>query len=176
MCTIAKLPWIANEHKARLLSWYGRLMIILFGTFGARPKLSLEPFERFKGLTGGNAEAIQRGINHPDDCHGVKLVRAVLFAAEISKDYEDRPEFAVKSEYFPKILQGVVESFNPHGGKAGMNLAESWIRFTAWDEAWKDVPNVGEPPQWIAKGFEAFPKHVKIHDWVYDLKPASAHV
>ncbi|TVY75177.1 Oxidoreductase ptaJ [Fusarium oxysporum f. sp. cubense] len=102
--TFAKLPWLSQAAKARLLTYAGRFTLILYIDMGA-PKLDLDIIRNYtpQRADGTWPDAIRRGILHPDDGHASKMIRAVLYAEQVSKTYEDRPEFRMNGADFEKF-------------------------------------------------------------------------
>ncbi|KAH6962317.1 hypothetical protein BKA56DRAFT_636677 [Ilyonectria sp. MPI-CAGE-AT-0026] len=140
--TFVRIPWISRAAKARLLTYAGRFSLILYIDMGA-PKLDLDIIRTYKPTRaeGTWADAIRRGMAHPDDGHASKMIRAVLYAEQVSKPYEARPEFRMKGTDFEKFAIAIVDSLNPAGGKAGPYEDESWIRGAGFDDVWEQVPS-----------------------------------
>jgi hypothetical protein len=74
------------------------------------------------------------------------MIRAVKFAEQVSKPYEDRPEFRLKGKDFEKFAVAIVDSLNPKGGKAGPQEDENWIRGSGFDDVWETVPSESNCP------------------------------
>lgn len=139
----ASLPWISKAAKARLLTYAGRFSLILYIDMGA-PELDLSIIRNYQSarVDGTWKDSIQRSISHPDDGHACKMMRAVLYAAQATKPYEDRVEFQLKGNDFEKFAAAIVDSLNPKGGKAGPYEDESWIRGAGFDDVWDTVPSI----------------------------------
>jgi hypothetical protein len=140
--TFEKLSWIPNSGKTRLLTYSGRLALLSYISMGA-PPLSMDVIRNYKpqNAKGTWEDAIERVRKHPDDGHAVKMIRAALFAEQVSKPYEDRPEFRLKGTDFEKFAVAIVDTLNPKGGKAGPYEDESWIRGAGFDDVWEHVPD-----------------------------------
>ncbi|KAF9874679.1 hypothetical protein CkaCkLH20_07816 [Colletotrichum karsti] len=143
--SIVQKDWIGRQGKARLLSWFGRYSIMLYIAMGC-PKLDLSVVRTYKPRKGpgGWADAIERGLNYKDDGHGCKIIRALIHAQDVSRPYENRPEFRVKQDDFVKAATAVAESWSLEDpvGRAGHDRKEAWIRFAGFDRAWDDVPSL----------------------------------
>jgi hypothetical protein len=137
--------WIRSEGRARLLSWLGRMSVILYAVMGS-PKLDLDVIRTFKPRQGhgGWQDAIKRGREYNDDGHGCKMVRAILHAANVSRPYEGQPGFRMVGSDFEKAAIAVVESFLPNDqvARAGPDQNEAWIRMAGFDSAWEKVPDL----------------------------------
>ncbi|KAH7230304.1 hypothetical protein B0J15DRAFT_473112 [Fusarium solani] len=108
---ISKLAWLSQRSKARLLTYAGRMSLLLFIDMGAAP-LDLE----------------------------------IIRQQQVSKPYEDRPEFRLKGKDFEKFAVAIVDSLNPKGGKAGPQEDENWIRGSGFDDVWETVPSESNCP------------------------------
>jgi hypothetical protein len=139
---ITKQPWLSNASKARLLTYAGRISLVMHIAMGA-PKLDLDVVRQYKPSEAAGTwdDAIRRAIKHPDDGHCAKMIRAVLFAEKVSQPYQDRPEFRLKGKDFEKLAAAIVDNLNPAGGKAGPYEDESWIRGAGFDDVWEGVPS-----------------------------------
>ena len=137
--------WINAQGRARLLSWLGRMSVILYAFTGS-PKLDLGVIRSFKPQQGpgGWDDAIKRSIDYNDDGHGCKMVRAILYAAKVSRPFEGQPGFRMAGLDYERAATAVVESFLPNDqvGRAGPDQKEAWVRMAGLSRAWEKVPNL----------------------------------
>ncbi|KAF6831785.1 HypA protein [Colletotrichum plurivorum] len=73
---IVQKDWIGRQGKTRLLSWFGRISIMMHIAMGC-PKLDLTVVRTYKPrkMSGGWADVIDRSLNYADDGHGCKIIR-----------------------------------------------------------------------------------------------------
>jgi hypothetical protein len=143
LSAILESDWMDDEETARLFTGFGRMNVLLYIGMGS-PALDLSivrnhvPKFQYKDW----AAISERIINHPDDGHASKMIRALIHAEKVSAPYKDDPAFLMKGDDFIKTANAIIDSLNPAGGKAGPHEPESWIRFSGFSEAWEKVPNV----------------------------------
>ncbi|TDZ29794.1 Oxidoreductase ptaJ [Colletotrichum spinosum] len=138
----AKQSWIPNSAKARLLTYTGRLALLTHISMGA-PTLNLDVIRNYNAVNTESSweTVIERAVNHPDDGHAAKMIRALKYAEQVTAPYTGRAEFRVKGGDFLKAGVAIVDTLNPKGGKAGPYEDESWIRGAGFDDVWDSVPN-----------------------------------
>ncbi|KAH7232170.1 uncharacterized protein BKA55DRAFT_695596 [Fusarium redolens] len=143
--SIVRKSWISPVSKARLLSWFGRFCIILHMISGC-PKLDLGPMRAYGPPNGLKTwiDAVESGKEYRDDGHGCKMIRALIHAEQVSRPFENRPEFRMKKSDFEKAALVVASSFLPNDvvSRAGYDQAEAWVRFAGFDSAWEGVPTL----------------------------------
>ncbi|KAL8659838.1 MAG: hypothetical protein Q9226_000203, partial [Calogaya cf. arnoldii] len=74
-------------------------------------------------------EIIKRVIEHEDDGHASKLVRALKNGEQICKPYNDDPGFRIKKDMWLKLGHMAIDSVEDTG--------EPWVRSAGFDEAWE---------------------------------------
>lgn len=122
--------------KVRLLEWKIRMDVVQYIARGC-PPLDLDPVRNYtpkdETLVSKPEELLPRFQRNMDDGHVIKLVRAMLLAQEISREYSGRPWICfgddaawLKAHYL--LLDGVEGSDT------------EWVRSAGFDDAWKDIP------------------------------------
>lgn len=92
-----KQPWISEHNKVRLLEWKVRLDLCMYASRRS-PKPLLEEITNYKGKQQSSLDGIiKRVIEHNDDGHAAKLVRAIAHGGEVSRPYEDGENFRIKN-------------------------------------------------------------------------------
>lgn len=92
-----KQPWISEHNKVRLLEWKVRLDLCMYASRRS-PKPLLEEITNYKGKQQSSLDGIiKRVIEHNDDGHAAKLVRAIAHGGEVSRPYEDGEKFRIKN-------------------------------------------------------------------------------
>ena len=114
-------PWISPANKIRLLEWKARNDLAMYASRRSPEPLMDEivnyiPLEKGqKGAESWNG-IIDRVINHPDDGHAAKLIRALAHAEQICQVAEKREEFRVKGEMWLQL--GNMGECGPPGRRA----------------------------------------------------------
>lgn len=141
---IVNKDWIPLKAKAKLLSWFGRLAVMLYIVVRS-PKLDITPIRNYKLQKGNGSwqDAVERAIAFNDDGHGCKIIRALLHAEKVSKPYQGRPEFRMEGSDFEKAAVATVDSFpSSEVVRAGFDQEEAWIRHAGFEKAWEAVPSL----------------------------------
>ncbi|KAL8726031.1 MAG: hypothetical protein Q9166_006976 [cf. Caloplaca sp. 2 TL-2023] len=129
--TFLKQPWISNENKVRLLQFKGWLDLAMYASRRA-PEPLLGEVVNYKPKTtdGQSWEGIfKRVIEHEDDGHASKLVRALKHGEEICRPYNNDPRFRIKDDTWLKLGHMAIDSVEDTG--------EPWVRSAGFDEAWE---------------------------------------
>ncbi|KAH8698367.1 hypothetical protein BGW36DRAFT_426077 [Talaromyces proteolyticus] len=136
-------PSLTPAQKARLIEYTGRVILMLYAGMGS-PALNIDWLltQQWHEPGTGWDRVIERVIHHKDDGHMAKLVRVIRHAEEVSRPYEDRPEFPMKSHMFLPAAQAAIDS----GSDKPMSgvLHFDFVRGSAFPEAWAKVPRRGE--------------------------------
>lgn len=92
------------EHKARLLRFKGWLDLAMYASRRA-PDLLLDEIVNYRPKSPEDSwdGIFKRVIEHEDDGHASKLVRALKHGEEICKPYNDDPRFRIKEEMWLKL-------------------------------------------------------------------------
>ncbi|PPJ56000.1 hypothetical protein CBER1_03425 [Cercospora berteroae] len=127
-----KQEWMTDAQKARLLQWKVSMDLAIYSSRGA-PEPQLHEIRNHKpSKPSGWDGIIQRAIDFHDDCHVVKLIRALIRGQSICAPYEDCDDFRIKHDDWLQIGHMVVDS---------VSIGEPyWIRSAGFDHAWEDVP------------------------------------
>ncbi len=99
-----KQSWLSPEHKARLLQFKGYIDLAMYASRRAPQPLTTEithyqpkhPEQSWDGI-------FQRVLEHEDDGHASKLVRALRHGEEICKPYEGDDRFRIKGDMWVKL-------------------------------------------------------------------------
>lgn len=95
--TFLKQAWISEHNKIRLLEWKVRLDLCMYASRRS-PKPLLEEITNYHQQQPSSLdEVIKRVVEHDDDGHAAKLVRAIAHGGEVSKPYEERENFKIKN-------------------------------------------------------------------------------
>ena len=103
-----KQPWLAQEHKIRLLEWKGRVDLVMYASRRSPKPLISEITDykpKFPSGAGGDpwGSIFDRVGKHEDDGHASKLIRALAHGEEVCKPYEEREEFRIKSSMWLQL-------------------------------------------------------------------------
>ncbi|KAL8772761.1 MAG: hypothetical protein Q9209_002106 [Squamulea sp. 1 TL-2023] len=125
-----KQPWLSSEHKIRLLQFKGWVDLAMYASRRA-PEALLDEVVNYrpKYPEDGWDGVIRRVLEHEDDGHASKLVRALRHGEEICRPYEDDPRFRVKGDMWLKLGHMAIDSVEDTG--------EPWVRSADFDEAWE---------------------------------------
>ncbi|KAL8806021.1 MAG: hypothetical protein Q9223_002380 [Gallowayella weberi] len=128
--SFVKQPWISNKNKIRLLQFKGWLDLVMYASRRApEPLLDEIVNYRPKQPDGSWEDIFKRVIEHEDDGHASKLVRALRHGEQICAGYDDDPRFRVKGEMWWKLGHMAIDSVEDTG--------EPWVRNAGFDEAWE---------------------------------------
>ncbi|MCJ1380737.1 hypothetical protein MMC17_003845 [Xylographa soralifera] len=100
-------PWISSANKIRLLEWKGRLDLTMYTSRHCPPPLlddiiNYQPREAGKSGTSWEG-VIHRVLNHPDDGHASKLVRAIAHGEQVCKPFEGSEKFRIKGKMWLQL-------------------------------------------------------------------------
>ena len=126
-------------QKARLLEYTGRVILMLYASQGA-PHLNMAYVAAQKPRRPNDdwAELFARACIHEDDGHMCKLVRAIANAQQVSRLYEESPEFRVKQHHFLPAAHAALDSASARPME-GTNHYD-FVRGSGFPEAWAGVP------------------------------------
>ncbi|KAI4282923.1 MAG: hypothetical protein L6R38_002542, partial [Xanthoria sp. 2 TBL-2021] len=125
-----KQSWITPEHKARLLLFKGWLDLAMYASRRAPDPLLDEIVNyRPKHPKGSWDGIFKRVVEHEDDGHASKLVRALKHGEQICIPYNDDPRFRIKEDMWLKLGHMAIDSVEDTG--------EPWVRSAGFDEAWE---------------------------------------
>lgn len=93
-----KQPWLSRENKARVLQFKVWIDLAMF-TSRRAPEPLLDEIVNYrpKHPDGGWEDIFNRVLEHEDDGHASKLVRALRHGEEICQPYSDDPNFRIKN-------------------------------------------------------------------------------
>ena len=96
--------WISADHKVRLLQFKGWFDLAMYASRGAPEPLLNEIVDyRPKQPQDSWNEIFKRVVEHEDDGHASKLVRALKHGEHICKPYNDDPGFRIKKDMWLKL-------------------------------------------------------------------------
>jgi hypothetical protein len=128
-----------KQQKARLLEYSGRVFMMTYAGMGA-PQLRLDYLcaHRSKLPDQGWVEVFDRACYHEDDGHMSKMIRSTALAEELSRPYDDRPEFRVKQHMFLTAGIAMIDSASDQP----MTWTKHWdfVRGAGFPDAWKRFP------------------------------------
>ncbi|KAL8693477.1 MAG: hypothetical protein Q9218_001708 [Villophora microphyllina] len=130
-----KAPWITPQNKVRLLQFKGWLDLAMYASRRA-PEPLLDEITKYKPkhAEGESWDGIfKRVVEHEDDGHASKLVRALRHGEEICKPYNDDPRFRIKGDMWLKLGHMAIDSVEDTG--------VPWVRSAGFDEAWEEYEN-----------------------------------
>ncbi|KAL8680326.1 MAG: hypothetical protein Q9224_006950, partial [Gallowayella concinna] len=128
--SILQQGWISNKNKTRLLQFKGWLDLAMYASRRApEPLLDEIVNYRPKSPDGSWEEIFKRVIEHEDDGHASKLVRALRHGEQICAAYDDHPRFRVKGIMWLKLGHMAIDSVEDTG--------DTWVRSAGFDEAWE---------------------------------------
>ncbi|KAL8804190.1 MAG: hypothetical protein Q9182_002732 [Xanthomendoza sp. 2 TL-2023] len=163
--SFVKQSWISTKNKIRLLQFKGWLDLAMY-TSRRAPELLLDEVVNYhpKQPDGSWEDIFQRVIEHEDDGHVSKMVRALRHGEHICAGYDDDSRFRVKGdmwlklghmgEYVPLTRQGW-HPIPPGSPKRDVpasasrltsslvaidsveDSGEPWVRNAGFDEAWE---------------------------------------
>lgn len=137
-CFLAE-PSFTNQQKARLLEYTGRVTLMMYAAMGCPvPKMEWVLSHKPRYPNTDWNQVIQRVLNHKDDGHMAKLIRAIKHAEEVSAPYNHMPEFRVKQNMFLPAAIAAIDSSSdiPMIGIQHFDL----VRGAGYTCQWKDVP------------------------------------
>ncbi|KAL8923063.1 MAG: hypothetical protein Q9172_003309 [Xanthocarpia lactea] len=125
-----KQPYLNPQHKIRLLQFKAYLDLAMYASRRAPQPLLNEithyhpkhPQQSWDGI-------IKRVLEHEDDGHASKLVRALRHGEEICRSYEGDERFRIKGDMWVKLGHMAIDSVEDTG--------EPWVRSAGFDEAWE---------------------------------------
>ncbi|KAI4097423.1 MAG: hypothetical protein LQ339_006741 [Xanthoria mediterranea] len=125
-----KQAWMIPEHKARLLRFKGWLDLAMYASRRA-PDLLLDEIVNYRPKSPKDSwdGIFKRVIEHEDDGHASKLVRALKHGEEICKPYNDNPRFRIKEDMWLRLGHMAIDSVEDSG--------EPWVRSAGFEEAWE---------------------------------------
>lgn len=149
-----KAPWISTANKIRLLEWKGRLDLAMYASRRS-PTPLLDDIAHYLPKEAGKPGSqswdaiIKRVIQHPDDGHAAKLVRAIAHGEQISKPYEGSEKFRIKDGMWLQL--GNMGELHGQGGfgSGGLTIGlaidsvedasdnNAWVRSAGFAEAWE---------------------------------------
>ncbi|MCJ1286083.1 hypothetical protein MMC26_005426 [Xylographa opegraphella] len=133
-----KQPWISPANKVRLLEWKSRLDLTMYVSRHCPPPLLDDIIHyqpREAGQPGSTWEGIiERVLNHPDDGHASKLVRAIAHAEQISKPFDGSEKFRINGPMWLQLGNMAIDSV-----AGSENESSSWVRSAGFDQAWEKV-------------------------------------
>ncbi|KAL8849575.1 MAG: hypothetical protein Q9221_005449 [Calogaya cf. arnoldii] len=122
--------WISADHKVRLLQFKGWFDLAMYASRGAPEPLLNEIVDyRPKQPQDSWNEIFKRVVEHEDDGHASKLVRALKHGEHICKPYNDDSGFRIKKDMWLKLGHMAIDSVEDTG--------EPWVRSAGFDEAWE---------------------------------------
>ena len=143
-----KQPWISEYNKIRLLEWKVRLDLCMYASRRC-PKPLLEEITKYKPKQQSSwDEIIKRVIEHDDDGHGAKLVRAITHGGKVSKPYENSESFRIKDGMWLQLAHmGKWPTLRDDAKMALLTIhaaidsvedtGEAWVRSAGFEEAWE---------------------------------------
>ncbi|EFX00863.1 hypothetical protein CMQ_1944 [Grosmannia clavigera kw1407] len=139
---LVRQSWIANENKAKLIEWKGRLDLAWYASSRA-PQLDLHFITSYQPTISKDMnwhtlyEAI---VNSHDDGHVAKFVRALYNAETEMRDFVSRvgresiTSFPIQGDLWFRAAQMCLDS------TTDMPLDEKWLMGSGFDTVWDRVP------------------------------------
>lgn len=102
-----KQPWISTANKVRLLEWKARNDLVMYASRRSPPPL-LDDIVNYRPLEASTAQnswsgVIDRVINHPDDGHACKLVRAIAHGEQVSRPFNGSEKFRIQGKMWLQL-------------------------------------------------------------------------
>ncbi|KAL8672730.1 MAG: hypothetical protein Q9168_002820 [Polycauliona sp. 1 TL-2023] len=125
-----KQPWIAADHKIRLLQFKGWTDLALYASRRA-PEPLLDEIVHYQPKQPEDAwdQIVKRVIEHEDDGHASKLIRALWHGEQICKPYNENPKFRIKERMWLQLGHMAIDSVEDTGSP--------WVRSAGFNEAWE---------------------------------------
>ena len=133
--TLLKQPWLANEHKARLVEWKARVDLAMYAGCFAPAVLRAE-VARYKpqGAAKDERDAwsgiFERALAVADDGHAAKFVRAIAEAKDFCGRFADAERSQMTPELWDNFGHMAIDSVEDSGA--------TWARSVGFDNAWVD--------------------------------------
>ncbi|KAL8667792.1 MAG: hypothetical protein Q9202_000256 [Teloschistes flavicans] len=145
-----KAGWIAPRHKARLLQFKGWLDLAMYASRRA-PEPLVEEIVRYEPKRGAESwdGIFERVLQHEDDGHASKLLRALRHGEEVCRPYDDDdPRFRIKDGMWLKLgHMGELGCIITLGDDLTLFLSQAidsvedtgnrWVRGAGFEEAWE---------------------------------------
>jgi len=138
--TFLKQPWLANEHKARLIEWKVRVDLAIY-TSGSAPDILQGEVARYKPKGPPRDERdpwndiFERALLMDDDGHSAKFVRAIAEGKNFCGKFADSESLKMTPELWDNFGHMAIDSVEDSGA--------TWARSVGFDNAWvnfKDRP------------------------------------